>query len=172
MPEDDKEIMLRPIGYVRTAATEEQLQTERSAMTSEVVVRRQYAAALRGIESYSHVIILFWLDRLDEAARKSLTHSRMTRRGAMPVVGAFAARGRARPNPIGLAVVELLERKGTTLRVRALDALDRTPVLDIKPYDYIDRKDRIRVPAWWRTIHPEGGRRANLSRKPATRDLR
>lgn len=67
-------------------------------------------------------------------------------------VGVFATRNRNRPNPIGLAVVEILERRGNSLKVRALDALDGTPVLDIKPYDPIDVKNDIRVPAWWHKL--------------------
>jgi len=67
-------------------------------------------------------------------------------------VGVFATRTRSRPNRIGLAVVKLLERRGNSLKVQALDALDGTPVLDIKPYDPIDAQKNIRVPKWWYTI--------------------
>jgi tRNA (adenine37-N6)-methyltransferase len=68
----------------------------------------------------------------------------------LPLTGVFAARGRNHPNPIGLAVVELLERDGPHLTVKRLDAYDGTPILDIKPYDHYDVFTEIEVPAWFR----------------------
>jgi len=67
-------------------------------------------------------------------------------------VGVFASRSRSHPNPIGLAVVKLLKRRGNSLKVQALDALNGTPVLDIKPYDHIDVQKKIRVPDWWHKL--------------------
>jgi len=61
----------------------------------------------------------------------------------------FCARGRERPNPIGLAVVELLKRNKNVLTVKALDAYDGSPILDIKPYDQYDAVTGLRVAAWW-----------------------
>jgi tRNA-Thr(GGU) m(6)t(6)A37 methyltransferase TsaA len=66
----------------------------------------------------------------------------------LPEVGVFCARGPARPNPIGLAIVDLLKRDNNVLTVKALDAYDGTPVLDIKPYDYHDAISGFRVPEW------------------------
>ena len=67
----------------------------------------------------------------------------------MPLVGAFAQRAKHRPNPIGITAVEILAAEGNVLTVRGLDAIDGTPVLDIKPYlPAFDRVDDARVPAW------------------------
>ena len=87
---------------------------------------------------------------MDQAGQKSggLTgHPR--HRTDLPEVGVLSARGSQRPNPIGLAVVELLKREGSVLTVKALDAYHGTPVLDIKPYDSYDAISGIRVPEWW-----------------------
>ena len=91
--------------------------------------------------------ILFWMDQLAGKPFRLSTHPR--RRADLPEVGVFSARGRERPNPIGLAVVELLKRDNNVLTVKALDAYDGSPVLDIKPYDPYDAVGELRVPAWW-----------------------
>jgi tRNA (Thr-GGU) A37 N-methylase len=75
----------------------------------------------------------------------------------LPLTGVLSTRGRDRPNPIGLAVVEWLGRTGHCLQVRRLDAYDGTPVIDIKPYDPYDVFTDLRVPDWWyRLPHPAG----------------
>ena len=73
----------------------------------------------------------------------------------MPFVGAFATRTPYRPNPIGLTIVELLKVEGNVLTVRGLDAIDGTPVLDIKPFDYWDVAEGVRVPEWWAKLEKE-----------------
>jgi tRNA (Thr-GGU) A37 N-methylase len=67
-----------------------------------------------------------------------------------PRVGIFAQRKKDRPNKIGVSICELLEVKGLTLKVRALDAIDGTPVLDIKPYvkEFIPDSNQVRQPRW------------------------
>ena len=88
----------------------------------------RYAAGLAGIERCSHLILLYWLD---ESRRDLVVQSP---RHADQPRGVFSLRSPVRPNPIGLAVVELLAVTGMTLRVRNLDCRDRTPLIDIKPY--------------------------------------
>ena len=87
-----------------------------------------YAAGLEGLERFSHLIVLYWMD----AARRDLM--RQTPRHLDAPRGAFALRSPLRPNPIALAVVELVGVSGTRLEVRSLDCRDGTPLLDIKPY--------------------------------------
>jgi tRNA-Thr(GGU) m(6)t(6)A37 methyltransferase TsaA len=87
-----------------------------------------YAAGLEGVELFSHLVLLYWLD----AARRDLIrqlpgHLRQPR-------GVFALRSPIRPNPIGMAIVELLSVDGTRLTVRNIDCRDGTPLLDVKPY--------------------------------------
>ena len=149
-----RQINIRPIGFVRTTSTEEEIHTQRSNVISEVVLRKGLEKALNGIESYSHIFVIFWMHLVPEQERRKLkTHPR--HRVTLPEVGIFSVRERSRPNPIGLAVVELLERRENVLKVRGLDAVEGTPVLDIKPYDYIDIKHTIRVPDWWLEAHPK-----------------
>ncbi len=70
-------------------------------------------------------------------------------RADLPEVGIFAQRAKHRPNPIGLTAVRIVGREGRVLRVRGLDAIDGTPVLDIKPYvPAFDRVDGAKTPAW------------------------
>lgn len=139
-------ICVHSIATVRSTFTKRGTRMSRRDIVAEIVVRQELAGALEGIEDWSHLIVLFWMDQL--AGKPPLTtHPR--RRNDLPEVGIFAARGRERPNPIGIAVVELLKRDGNVLTVKALDAYDGSPILDIKPYDHYDVVSDLRVPTWW-----------------------
>jgi tRNA-Thr(GGU) m(6)t(6)A37 methyltransferase TsaA len=104
--------------------------------------------ALAGLDGFSHVEVLFVFDRVSEdAVHTGARHPRG--RHDWPKVGIFAQRGKDRPNRLGLCVCPLLKVAGTALTVRGLDAIDGTPVLDIKPYiPMFDRIEAPRVPAW------------------------
>ncbi len=88
----------------------------------------EFEAGLTDIEGFSHLFVLWEFDRSSDFELL----------GTPPIDdrphGVFATRSPRRPNPIGLTVVELLGREGATLRVRGVDMLDETPILDIKPY--------------------------------------
>jgi tRNA-Thr(GGU) m(6)t(6)A37 methyltransferase TsaA len=90
---------------------------------------REYEPGLADIEGFSHLYVLWEFDRADGF---DLTAHPPTDEGRPH--GVFSTRSPRRPNPIGLTVVELLSREGPSLRVRGVDMLDGTPVLDIKPY--------------------------------------
>lgn len=144
-------VRFRPIGKVRCDFTEEEIKRKRRSIVSEVIIDPEYGEALDGVEYYSHLFVIFYLHKVPLKETSALkVHPRG--RTDLEKVGVFATRSRNRPNRIGLAVVELLERRGNSLKVRALDALDGTPVLDIKPYDPIDVQKGVRVPKWWHTI--------------------
>ena len=137
-----KEIKLAPIGFVKRKVKEEDVKDK--SLVCSIIVRKDYEKALDGIEDFSHVYIIFWMHKMGDAERKTLkTHPRG--RIDIPLLGVFATRSPLRPNPIGLTIVELLGRKGNILTVRGLDALDGTPVVDIKPYTSADQKENIRV---------------------------
>ncbi|MFC4766831.1 tRNA (N6-threonylcarbamoyladenosine(37)-N6)-methyltransferase TrmO [Effusibacillus consociatus] len=97
---------------------------------------------------FTHVIVIFYMHQSSFDARSDLIR-RPRGREDMPAVGIFAQRAKHRPNPIGVTTVKLLEVYGAVLRVKGLDAVDGTPVLDIKPYfPVFDRRDDATVPAW------------------------
>jgi tRNA-Thr(GGU) m(6)t(6)A37 methyltransferase TsaA len=90
------------------------------------------AAALTGLAAFSHVEVIFLFDRV--SPDKIVTGARHPRNNeAWPKVGIFAQRGKNRPNRIGSTICRLVGVEGRTLRVQALDAIDGTPVIDIKP---------------------------------------
>lgn len=114
---------------------------------AEIEVGAAWAEALEGIEAFSHIWLLWWLDRRDAPPEALRVHPEG--RAEMPLVGIFATRSPRRPNPLAMTVVELLERQGRRLRVRGLDAAQGTPLLDIKPY--LRRGDVIpeaNMPRW------------------------
>lgn len=122
---------LRPIGFVRSpykSMSEAPHQGRDSDRESEIVIDEEYVPGLKDVNHHPHLIVLCWFDRADRARLTATPPHLSTEHGV------FATRSPHRPNPIGFCVVDLLKREGRTLRVRGLDAVDRTPVLDIKPY--------------------------------------
>jgi tRNA-Thr(GGU) m(6)t(6)A37 methyltransferase TsaA len=119
---------------------------------SEIEVDAAWTDALDGLEEFSHLFVVFWLDR---APPPPARRTRPQQRADLPLVGVFATRTPVRPNPIGIKVVELLARDKNILRVRGLDAWDQTPVLDLKPYLPRDAIPDARAPEWvkeaWRS---------------------
>lgn len=142
-------IKIRPIGVVRTKAAPEEVKGRK--IRSELVISEGLEEALEGVEGFSHLFVIFWMDRLPATGRGVMkVHPRG--RVDIPLQGIFATRAPNRPNPIGLTVVRLLGREGNILRVEGLDAFDGTPILDIKPYDPWDLHQDIKVPEWWRKL--------------------
>ncbi len=136
-----KEIRLTPIGVVKNNIREPRFGNFADEI-SEIIVKKKFAEALDGIEEYSHVIIVYWMDKVKNYVIKHRPQ------GIAPLVGIFACRCPQRPNPIGITTVKLVGRKGNRIRVKGLDILDGTPVIDIKPYwpqyDKVDGK----IPEW------------------------
>lgn len=104
--------------------------------------------ALAGIEAFSHCEVIFHFNRVAED--EVTTGARHPRGNSeWPKVGIFAQRGKNRPNRIGVTIVEIVEREGRELKVTGLDAVDGTPVIDIKPVmtEFLPRTP-LRQPAW------------------------
>ena len=122
---------------------------------SELIFRPDLEDALDGLEQFSHLVVVFWM-HLSPAGETAphKTHPQM--RPELPLVGVFSTRSPVRPNPVGVTVVELLERKRNVLDVMGLDALDGTPVLDVKPYLPGDSVAQIKVPDWVHKLHKSG----------------
>jgi len=122
---------VRKIGVVRSPVQDFIPGDGWGDVVSEVVLETQYTDALDGLDEFSHAVIVFFLHRVAGVVQMK-THPKG--RADMPYIGIFALCTPRRPNPIGITVVEILERDENRLVVRGLDAIDGTPVLDIKPY--------------------------------------
>jgi tRNA-Thr(GGU) m(6)t(6)A37 methyltransferase TsaA len=118
---------------------------------SEIVLEPEYAPGLLGLERFSHLMVLTFLHEAEYNPEKHLRRHPQERQG-IPLVGIFAQRARHRPNRIGVTSVEIVEVTDKSVKVRALDAIDGTPVIDIKPYVPVyDRKDAT-IPEWMETM--------------------
>lgn len=115
--------------------------------TSSIVLNEQYISGLMGLDDFSHVIIIYHLDRAKYEKDKHLQR-RPQNRDDMPLVGIFSQRGKDRPNRIGMTSVEIVSVSDDRLVVKGLDAVDGTPVLDIKPYYPVYDKKDASVPDW------------------------
>lgn len=138
------------IGRIRTPWTRRE-DCPKNAGESDVPCRVEidprYAPALDKVETCTHLILLYWMDR----ARRDLAVQ--TPRHYGEGRGTFALRSPVRPNPIALSVVKLDKVEGTTLTVRNIDCLDNTPLLDIKPYfASVDAKPDATV-GWHRDLN-------------------
>lgn len=153
-PAASEAVELRPIGVIRTpfrTPGDAPIQPSRSGGAEGTVeLQERYRDGLSDLEGFSHVVLLYHFDR-----------SRGFELRVVPFLdshprGVFATRSPRRPNPIGLSVVRLLEVKGSTLRVADVDMLDRTPLLDVKPYvPEFDHRPEIRV-GWLEAVISKG----------------
>ena len=138
---------VRPIGFVRSRVTEP-VDLDWGAVESRIVLEPEYRAGLRGLGDFSHVLVVAWLHG---AAFDPARHLVRRPRGLaeLPELGIFAQRAKDRPNPLGVTVVELVSVEADGLTVRGLDAIDGTPVLDLKPhFPVFDAPKGARVPEW------------------------
>lgn len=125
---------------------------------SEIVIRENLVEILEGIEEYSHLVVLYWAHAVPEKHR-SLTRVHPMGRKDLPVVGIFSTCSPARPNSVLMTVVSLIGRRGNVLDVAGLDAIDGSPVIDIKPYvsEFYPREG-VRIPRWMQQIQEDIGR--------------
>jgi len=149
-------LTLTPIGHVRggRSAVEDD---DWDRVEAEIVLDPDAFDhdALLGLDAFSHAEVVFHFDRLDPA--RIVTGARHPRgREDWPRAGIFAQRGSPRPNLLGVTVCHVRGLEGRTLKVRGLDAIDGTPVLDIKPYmTGFAPRGEIREPDWAREIMAE-----------------
>ena len=147
LPYEDLAIILKAIGRVKSPVVEV-VDEGWGAVESEIHLEPEFAPGLKGLDQFSHIIIVFFMDKSTFDPAQDLVR-RPKGRADMPLLGIFAQRARHRPNPIGITAVQLLRIEGDVVRVRGLDAIDGTPVLDIKPYfPAFDRVDGPSVPEW------------------------
>jgi tRNA-Thr(GGU) m(6)t(6)A37 methyltransferase TsaA len=126
---------------------------EQSRAVSELIIYPEFEGMLDGIDGFSHLMVLYWSHLIPEKRRRTMKVHPLGSQ-EFPLVGTFATHSPARPNSILVTVVHLLEHKGNILKVTGLDALNGSPILDIKPYlpDRQNLKD-VRMPDWMRKMH-------------------
>jgi tRNA-Thr(GGU) m(6)t(6)A37 methyltransferase TsaA len=159
-----------PIGFVRGGRAEP-IDDDWGEMTSRIVLDDRWPAdALAGLEAFSHLDVVYVFDRVDDA---TITVGARHPRGntEWPKVGIFAQRAKGRPNRIGVSTCEIVGVDDHVVTVRGLDAIDGTPVVDLKPYmvEFAPRTP-VRQPDWshelmrgyWHTA-PDGGHAASES---------
>ena len=155
--------IIKPIGIVKSKADKEVLKYSNKDIEldldvalnqgsdlkkSVIIINKEYSDCLDGIEDFSHIVVLFWTHKVSDNARQiKKVHPAGLKQ--MPIKGIFATRSPVRPNPICKTTVKLIERKGTTLIVEGLDAIDNTPVVDIKPHvPFYDSPLNVRLADW------------------------
>ncbi|HUL46778.1 MAG TPA: SAM-dependent methyltransferase [Steroidobacteraceae bacterium] len=140
---------MHPIGFVRSSRNEP-IDDDWGAVVSRVALDPEQftSESLRGLEKFSHIDVVYVFDRVDQGSFEPGAR-RPRNNPDWPAVGVFAQRNKRRPNRIGVSTCQLTDVHGTELTVRGLDAIDRPPVLDIKPYmtEFAPR-GAVRQPHW------------------------
>ncbi|MHC1610013.1 MAG: tRNA (N6-threonylcarbamoyladenosine(37)-N6)-methyltransferase TrmO [Candidatus Methanospirareceae archaeon] len=132
--------MLRFIGVVEERNEEGE---------SKIRIFDEFRDGLKGLDTFSHIFTLYWFHLRDTEEERGVLRVIPRRQPGSPEVGVFASRSPSRPNPIGLCVAELVKIEDNILSVKGLDALEGSPVIDLKPY--IPRVDSVPdavVPPW------------------------
>jgi tRNA-Thr(GGU) m(6)t(6)A37 methyltransferase TsaA len=128
----ERQFTLQPIGHIESSLVDPASapkQGDEGGPEAWLIVAPEFADGLRDFHPGDEILILTWLDR----ARRDVLAVHPRDNPANPLRGVFATRSADRPNPIGLHRVQILEIQGTKLRVAPLEAIDGTPVLDLKP---------------------------------------
>jgi tRNA-Thr(GGU) m(6)t(6)A37 methyltransferase TsaA len=124
--------VLHPIGWVESTLTDRRLaprQGDEGAPEACLVFGQEVTEGLRDLRPGAEVIVLTWLDR----ARRDVLVTRPRDDPARPLTGVFSTRSPDRPNPVGLHRVQIVSVDGNRIQVRSLEALDGTPIVDVKP---------------------------------------
>jgi tRNA-Thr(GGU) m(6)t(6)A37 methyltransferase TsaA len=154
MVKSTEQMVLKPVGVVHTNASNIQIKGE-NKVEAVVEMFPQFEEALEGLDGYSHLFIVSYLNKLrsDQIGPLQVKPKRATRRGfkleELPTLGVFALDSPTRPNPIGLTLVRLLKRRNRKLFVAGIDLFDGTPVVDIKPYQPDYQVNKYNVPEWY-----------------------
>lgn len=137
---------MQPVGYVQN-----QIHDKKDAAwggdLSTIILENEYHTGLKGLEGFSHAMVIFYLDQA-KYERETHLQRRPRDRDDMPMVGIFSQRTKDRPNNIGVTTVQIVSVDDKSLTVKGLDAIDGTPVLDIKPYYPVFDKRDAHVPEW------------------------
>ena len=129
----ERRMQLTPIGIIHSPFQTREEAPHQGRFSDEectIEISEKFSEGLQDIEHSPFLIVLYWLDRADRTALKAVPPHDPCQQER----GVFASRSPNRPNPIGIGVVKFLHRDGSKLAVKGIDALDGTPLLDIKPY--------------------------------------
>ncbi|WP_300668304.1 tRNA (N6-threonylcarbamoyladenosine(37)-N6)-methyltransferase TrmO [Desulfoluna sp.] len=171
-----EKICLTPVGFVRSTITHPELKADAENISlaegnqgardrvkklathvSEVVIDERFDGILDGIEEFSHVLVLYWPHLIPQESRSLLKVHPMGRKD-LPLKGIFSTCSPARPNPVLVSAVRLLSRDGNVLKVQALEAVDGSPVIDIKPYmTHYLRPEGVKMADWMDRMLEEVG---------------
>jgi tRNA (adenine37-N6)-methyltransferase len=161
------EMRLHPVGVVRSGIKKPMLQAGKADIAGEerndqdrefrrkvqdnvceLIIFSEWEELLEGIEGFSHILVLYWPHLIDPERRKLKRVHPMGRKD-LPEQGIFATCSPARPNPVLVTAVPLLGRIGNILKVKGLEAIDGSPIIDIKPYvRHYHFTDTPTVPEW------------------------
>ncbi len=137
---------LKPIGFVKTPISDTK-DWNWGEVHSEIVIDVSLAPGLKGLEDFSHLIVIFYMHKTTVNLEKNLVrHPREST--DFPFIGIFAQRAKHRPNPIGITTVPIISVQNNIITVERLDAIDGTPILDIKPYFPIFDRVDAKTPKW------------------------
>jgi len=121
---------------------------EKTKGSTSIRILDKYVPALKGLEGWSHVNVLYWFDRNDTPAKRSILQVHPRGNKENPLTGVFACRSPVRPNLIALTVCKILAVEGNVVKVDTIDAFDKTPVLDLKPALASDAPQDAKGPSW------------------------
>ncbi|MFW9930655.1 MAG: tRNA (N6-threonylcarbamoyladenosine(37)-N6)-methyltransferase TrmO [Candidatus Thorarchaeota archaeon] len=148
-------IEITPIGYVERSSNND---TRNRQIISKIIINKDLSKELDRIEEFSHIFIIYWLDRVIKPDKPVLFH--LSEKQRVRPIGIFATRAPIRPNPIALTLVELIKHEDNILEVKGLDAYDKSPVLDIKPYPdwehgVLQTIVEFKIPVWLKSLLKE-----------------
>ena len=124
-------------------------------LVSALFIFPRWEELLDGIEPFSHIMVIYWPHLIDPERRKIKKVHPMGRKD-IPEQGIFATCSPARPNPVLTSTVPLLERSKNILKVKGLDAVDESPIIDIKPFVKLSHgAENLTVPSWMEQLHRE-----------------
>jgi tRNA-Thr(GGU) m(6)t(6)A37 methyltransferase TsaA len=156
-------VVFRPVGVVRTTGSDDDVRFRSKESESTIEVYPEFQEALEGLQGFSHIFVLSYLNKLrpDQKGVLKVKPRRLLAKGfkleELPLVGVFAIDSPTRPNPIGLTLAKLVKIDGRKLVVRGLDFFDGTPVLDIKPYRGDYRAESYDLALWYSELRSKAG---------------
>jgi tRNA-Thr(GGU) m(6)t(6)A37 methyltransferase TsaA len=137
---EKKEFTVHPVGWINKQGSD-----------TTIEITSEYQDALLGLDEVSHVWVLWWFDRNDTPKKRAVLQVHPQGNPRNPLTGVFATRSPERPNLIGMSLCKIRTLQRNTIQIESIDALDGTPVLDLKPYiPSSDGAESATVPSWLR----------------------